>query len=238
MDAARMPVMNKSVVVVCVEPQRLAAYQNALARFIGTVYMAGSLEMAKETLTRTRPDALVTEVRLRQHNGLHLALWTCIRYPEVRSILVGGPDAVLERDARVINVGYVRIGETSDVVEATLETLAREHPRRRWHRRPLESDLTVDVCGYPVRMLDMSYGGLRFEVHTPFVAKPMKGVPVSIPRFGVHTQATCRWSQAAATPGGYLCGAALSEEDARVGSHWRVLVDALSAPPTTPLSSM
>jgi hypothetical protein len=220
--------MNKPIVIACTDPQRLFVYQDALARHLEPIYVAGSFDTAKDVLIRVRPNVLLAEVRLREYNGLHLALWTRIRFPEVRSVLIGTPDAVLEGDARLINCAYVHMGDMQDVVAATLEAASRDKPRRRWVRRTLSADVAIDVDGHPARVVDLSYGGLRFEVHTAEVARGSAALPVAIPQFGVRAEVTCRWTRAAATPGAFVCGAALSDDDARAGSRWRGLVDAIA----------
>lgn len=230
--------MEQSVLIVSVEPPRLATYRNLLSPFFDVVGLAGSFADATEALGAAPPRVLVCESRLREYHGLHLALWTRVRHPEVRSILVGEPDAVLERDTAVINVSYVSSGDLADVVHAALEAAEREQPRRRWMRRPLTADLAIDVAGRPARVLDMSYGGLRFEMPSPPARddedEDDDALPIAIPQFDLITRATRRWTTAAATPGSLLCGVALGEEDARPGSRWRVVVDAVAGRAAAP----
>lgn len=54
------------------------------------------------------PDLLITEVRLREHNGLHLALRA--RSKAVPAVVIGDPDPVLERDAADLDANYVCTG--------------------------------------------------------------------------------------------------------------------------------
>jgi hypothetical protein len=224
---------DKSALIVCVQPVRLNAYHDVLSQSVGRVFRAGSFELAKEALTRVRPDALITEIALREHNGFHLALWARVHYPATRSILIGGPDAVLEHDAPIINAWYIRTGDPRDVMKAVVDALVRDDPRRRWRRRLPGLDLAMDVGGLAARVIDLSYGGFRCEVEGP---PPSGQVPVAIPRFDLQTQATCVWSREKGTPGAYLCGAAVREEDTHAGSRWRAIVDAVATPPSPPLA--
>lgn len=221
--------MNNTVLVVCVDPPRLSEYQEAMAWIADRVLAAGSFELAKETLKEARPDVVVSEIRLAAYNGLYLALWTRVRFPEVRIILVGGPDHILEGDAGAINATYVRLGDARALADAVAEALARERPRRRWRRMPFRAEVPMYVGDHPVRVIDLSYGGLRFELlgepPTPSAAQ----LPVTIPQFGVRAEATCLWSRDGSIPGAWLCGAALEETQRRAGSPWRAFVDAVSA---------
>ncbi len=227
--------MEHAVLIVCVEPSRLSADHQLLTPFFDGVGLAGSFADATDALGAAAPRVMVCESRLREYHGLHFALWTRVRYPEVRSILVGEPDAVLERDAAVIGVSYVSTGEMGDVVDAALEAAAREQPRRRWLRRPLTADLAIDVGGRPARVLDLSYGGLRLEIPGLGSGEAPAAQPIVIPQFGLTTRATCRWAvSSSSTPGSLLCGAALAEEDVRAGSPWRVVVDSVAGGMTSP----
>jgi hypothetical protein len=221
--------MNKIVIVVCIDSDRLGMYRQVLSSIAGTVLTAVSFETAREMLKQTRPDVLVTEIRLKEYNGLHLALWTRMTHPGVRIILVGGSDHVLEADARIIDAMYVQQGDMQAVHEAALEALSREHPRRRWRRRAILGEYAMHVGDRPVRVVDVSYGGVCFEVDSALPARAQ--VPISVPRFGVQAEATCVWMRESETPGAQICGAALPEDQLGVGSSWRAFVDAVSTPP-------
>ena len=64
-----------------------------------TSFLAGKarLELA--------PSVLISEVRLGDYNGLHLALRA--KAGDIPSIVVGNPDPVLEREAERLGVGYL-----------------------------------------------------------------------------------------------------------------------------------
>jgi DNA-binding response OmpR family regulator len=53
------------------------------------------------------PDLLITEVKLHDHNGLHLALRA--RAKSVPAVVIGDPDPVLERDAREFGATYLHV---------------------------------------------------------------------------------------------------------------------------------
>ncbi len=69
------------------------------------VALAQSFESAKARLDH-RVDLLVSEIKLAEYNGLHLALRAQARH--IAAIVIGVRDPVLERDAEQIGVIYVR----------------------------------------------------------------------------------------------------------------------------------
>jgi hypothetical protein len=68
-----------------------------------------------------RPAALVTELRLREYNGLHLALRA--QQAGVPVVIVGDPDMVVERDAASMGAVYIRTPELGR--ESIVATLSR-----------------------------------------------------------------------------------------------------------------
>jgi DNA-binding response OmpR family regulator len=68
------------------------------------VALVTSFSAAKAQL-QTVPDLLVSEVRLGEYNGLHLAVRAQAQH--VPCVVVGDPDAVLERDAQQMGVTYL-----------------------------------------------------------------------------------------------------------------------------------
>ncbi len=74
-----------------------------------------------------RPAALVTELRLGEYNGLHLALRA--QPVGVAAIVIGEPDTVLERDAAKLAAVYLRTPElTRDSLVATLSGMLPSGP--------------------------------------------------------------------------------------------------------------
>ena len=55
------------------------------------------------------PDLLITELKLHDHNGLHLALRA--RAKAVPAVVIGDPDPVLERDASEFGATYVHTAD-------------------------------------------------------------------------------------------------------------------------------
>ena len=76
------------------------------------VFTAASFGEGSALLRRIRPDLLMVDVRLLDYNGVHLALRAREVTPRTRTVIVGEPDIVLERDAAAVGALYL---STSDV---------------------------------------------------------------------------------------------------------------------------
>jgi hypothetical protein len=220
----------KAVLLVVADPRQLTAYARALASAGIHVDAAVTFHEARSLLVARRPQVLVTPVRLGEYNGLHLALWGTSRVPHLRCVIIGHSDPSLERYARELGFLFVRQEDHAAVVQATFEALAREGPRRRWHRTPLVPSVSARVNGSPAAILDISYGGFRAETALHVVAvEPGRDVVVDIPRFAVRTEAMCRWVRRGISSDAQRWGASLTDRDLGLGSSWRVAVDRLSA---------
>jgi DNA-binding response OmpR family regulator len=65
-------------------------------------------DSAKPALDAEPPDLLITELKLGQFNGVHLAIRARGHSPKTSTIVIGDDDLVLERDARDQQAVYVR----------------------------------------------------------------------------------------------------------------------------------
>ena len=84
---------------------------------------AATFPFAKAQL-RTEPDLVITQLKLGEYNGLHLALRA--RCQHIPTIVIGEADTVLERDAEQLGITYVRTNElTRERTLALVEDLIR-----------------------------------------------------------------------------------------------------------------
>lgn len=86
---------------------------------------------AAKTQLRTLPDIVVTEVRLGEYNGLHLALYA--QAEGIPTVVVGTADAVVEEDARQFGASFVR---SEDVSRERLMPLVEQLISRAEESRP------------------------------------------------------------------------------------------------------
>jgi CheY-like chemotaxis protein len=189
---------------------------------------ASTLHAAIDALEEEQPDLLITDVRLRGYNGLHLIATAPKPIPAI--VVTGHKDRVLEAAARRMGAEYlVKPVSPLKLLLAVREKLdgvswsQRPPAPRRWERKPVVG-LTAQAGGTPVQIVDVSYGGLRFEIERvpgqflPLsfqMTVPDKDLDVGIDVVWKARQHGLRW----------ICGAAVSDNRPR----WRELVDSLNA---------
>ena len=220
--------MTQSALVVCTDARRLLAYTRVLAKVADLVYVATAFAEAKTLLLEKRPDVLVTDVRLHEYTGIHLVLWGLDRLPQLRSVIVGESNSVLEKEAHAAGAVYLHPGDIMTIVEAVQDALVGQSRPRRWRRNRLEHSVPAQIGDHPARLVDVSYGGFRVETSADVMEDPEASFTLAIPEFGVRARAKCRWTRRVGTSSRYWSGAALAEEESRT-SEWRDLVDALVA---------
>lgn len=186
---------------------------------------------ARQRLTDTGPDVLVTDVRLGEFNGLHLAIVGQDRRPALVAVVIGASDVVLEQEAERQGAIYLTEPVTEEGLVAQVTVLLQEAGRlRRWPRKYVAVRVEVECGDSPARIVDLSYGGLRIELDAAApgvtVAEPGSDLRVSLPAFGVSVDTALVWVGRA--PSGFLwCGAALAETNSNATSGWRDVVDRL-----------
>jgi DNA-binding response OmpR family regulator len=178
------------------------------------------------TVLNDRPDLLVTDVKLGEFNGIHLAIVAGSR--GTPAIVIGDPDPVLERDAERQQALYLT---TPLDVENILVTIARLLKISRQTRRSTRKHIPgLDVLagGLQARLLDVSYDGMRFEAAATqlpryFVVRLLQFNFVCRVR-RVWTAPVDGESETRAT---MRCGAAVALTDDETAYAWRALVDAM-----------
>ncbi len=111
-----------SVLVVAPTAQLAAALMTSLTEAGCEVTLVTSFAAGKAHLADT-PSALISEVRLGDYNGLHLAIWA--KADNIPAIVVGNADSVLQREAESLGVAYVTQLDRSNILN-TIGRLARQ----------------------------------------------------------------------------------------------------------------
>src|SRR5688572_30025363 len=98
------------------------------------------------------PDLLVTELRLGEFNGLHLALRAHSK--SVPAIVIGDSDPVLERDSRELGAVFLQTAdlrreEFLRLVDSALITAAAAESQNRTHIAWLDESSTAVLAGDP-----------------------------------------------------------------------------------------
>ena len=121
-----------------------------------------------DALAKDDPDLLITDVRLQGYNGLQLIAMSPRQIPTI--VVTGYPDRMLEADAHKMGAEYlVKPVSPSALLALIRQKLGSDEaaafsPARRWARKPVTSQLKAWFEDLPVRILDISYGGLRLEI--------------------------------------------------------------------------
>ena len=185
-----------------------------------------TFEEARPRLTATGPDVLVTDVRLGEFNGLHLAIVGRERRRALMAIVIGAPDAVFAKEAERHGAIFLSepVEEEDLLAPISAHFQARRH--RRWPRKQVTDLVDVEFGAASARIVDLSYGGLRLEVDDIGAAlpEPGSGRRLSLPAFGVAIDTALVW--VGRGPSGHLlCGAAIETMSPRVTDAWRQVVD-------------
>ena len=192
------------------------------------VVAVSSIPDAKKALATERPHLLITDIRLGEYNGLQLLATNPNPIPAI--VLTGYPDRVLEAEAQHLGAEFmlkpVTPSELLAIVERKLSDsppLETYHPARRWQRKQLTSELPAQVDQAVVRIVDVSYGGVRFAADDPPGITPESTFQISVPSAAVSVKMRVIWQQPKDAI--WVCGAMIVDEGL---TAWREVVDAHS----------
>ena len=188
----------------------------------------GTFEDATRVLRTSPPDLLIADVRLGPFNGLQLVISSPQPIPAI--IITGFADPVLEADARRRGADYVlKPVSPARLLDLVAQKLTAARPGfgtpRRWERKPVIGGLPISVDDSPARIVDVSYGGLRFEMqrNLPSAASALpESLSITLPSAQLSVKAKLVWENLIGE-GTWMCGAALFHET----PEWHGLVDAI-----------
>ncbi len=190
-----------------------------------TALPTATLKSAMDALAKDDPDLLITDVRLQGYNGLQLIAMSPRQIPTI--VVTGYPDRMLEADAHKMGAEYlVKPVSPSALLALIRQKLGSDEaaafsPARRWARKPVTSQLKAWFEDLPVRILDISYGGLRLEIDRAREAALPPSLSLTLPTSNVAIDVNVVW-QRKSTGNGWLCGAAIPEPSPVL---WRQIVD-------------
>lgn len=190
---------------------------------------AATYDAAKRLLAVSAFDLLITDVRLRSFNGLHLVMQTHADHPETAVIIITGyDDPLIELEASRYHAELVRKPiRPAEFTKTVDRTLAKVRRQRRWPRKRVIGGFRVTVKGRPAAVVDVSYGGLRLEL--PEGTPIPETFDVEVTGIGLHLEVEPVWSYSAGSTTGTVCGATLSAEHTPSARTWRAIVDRLNA---------
>jgi DNA-binding response OmpR family regulator len=190
---------------------------------------ATTYDAAKRLLALDSYDLLITDIRLRGFNGLHLVRQSHRDRPEMGIIIISGYDEpMIEVEAGRYGAEFVRKPiKPAAFLQTVARSLADVRRQRRWPRKRVVGGFRVTANGRPAAVVDVCYGGLRLEV-TEGGQLP-DAFDIEIAGIGLHLPVEAVWAHAAEEGGAVMYGAALAAEEGPAARTWRAIVDRLSA---------
>jgi DNA-binding response OmpR family regulator len=191
---------------------------------------AGSLQEATAALERDAPDLIITDIRLQGYNGLQILAMGSRPIPAI--VVTGYPDRSIESDARKMGAEYLlKPISPAHLLALVQQKLEASTPNaifsatRRYARKPVTRHLKAWVQDLPVRILDISYGGLRLEIERTPKERLPRSMSMTLPTSNVAIDVNVVW-QKPSGESGWLCGAAIPDTSQ---TTWRQLVDAVAS---------
>lgn len=193
------------------------------------VTAASTYDAAKRLLGLGSYDLLITDVRLRGFNGLHLIMQSRIELPDMALIIITGyDDPMLELEAGRYNAKlFKKPMKPAEFLAAVAESLGGVRRQRRWPRKRVVGGFRVTAAGRPAAVVDVCYGGLRLEI--PATETLPSSFDVEVAGIGLHLEVQPVWSHPSDERDAVVIGAALASESTPEARTWRAIVDRLSA---------
>jgi DNA-binding response OmpR family regulator len=223
-----MPRKQSHILVVDDDPSVQHETVKMLARREYAVFAATAVEDAYARLTQQPIDLVITSTRIGSMSGLQFIVSCRGRRPEVAGIIIAAqPEHVPEMDLWRHGITAVfRPLDEEQFLMTVAEKLASIRQRQRWPRKKVTSYVPLQVGQVPARLLDVSYGGLRFQLdgESYRLKSPIR---IDIPVSKLRLDAELVWSARGVDGASCLCGVSLLGD--RDPSHaWRAFVDRVS----------
>lgn len=188
------------------------------------VACAWTVADAYAILTERPFDLVIAGSRVGSMSGLQFVVSCRSRRPDIAGIIVAAQrEHVSDMDAwRHGITPVVRPFEASHLLMVVAEKLASIKPRQRWPRKKVTSYVPLQVGAARAQLLDVSYGGLRFQLDGESYELPSP-VPIAIPASRLRVDAELVWSARAPDGASCLCGVMLTEDSP--AHAWRAFVD-------------
>jgi DNA-binding response OmpR family regulator len=193
-----------------------------------SVACAWTLEDAYARITEQPFDLVIAGSRVGSMNGLQFIVSCRSRRPEAAGMVVAAQrEHVSEMDAWRHGVTpVIRPLKGDHFLMLVAEKLASVKQRQRWPRKRVTSYVPLQVGQTRAQLLDVSYGGLRFQLDGEIYELPSP-VPIDIPASRLRVDAEVVWSARAADGASCLCGVMLTG-DRNPAHAWRAFVDRVS----------
>ena len=191
------------------------------------VSTAWTLESAYRCLSERPIDLVIAGTRIGSLNGLQFIVSCRTRRAEVAGILVAAQrEHIPEMEAWRHGISPVVLPiDAEQFLMLVAEKLAGIRRRQRWPRKRVTADIVIDLAGAPGRLLDVSYGGLRFEVSGESTAL-RSVVQIDIPIASLRVTGELVWSARGRDGTKCVCGLSIIGDQHPL-PLWREFVDNL-----------
>ena len=214
--------------ILVLDDDTLSLYQtmSVLKQRDYLVVGAATVEQARWWLSQWPIDLLVSAVRVSGIGGLQFLNASRVQHPELAGLLLGtDEDRPIETDVwRYGAQLMIRPFDHPRFLMTVAESLATIRRRQRWPRKAMSQPLPVKVEGADGRLLDVSYGGLRFEFDGESYNLPSP-MTVEVPDARLKVRAELVWSARARNGVSSQCGVGIVDDSP--ASEWRRFVDHL-----------
>jgi CheY-like chemotaxis protein len=189
---------------------------------------ATTYDAAKRLLADDSYDLLITDIRLRGFNGLHLVRQMYRDRPEIGLIIISGyEETMMEVEAGRYGAEFVQKPiKPVEFLKTVARCLGDVRRQRRWPRKRVVGGFRVTANGRPAAVVDVCYGGLRLEV--PGGGRLPATFDIEIAGIGLQLPVESVWCHPE-PDGAVMCGATLATEATPAARTWRAIVDRLSA---------
>ena len=189
---------------------------------------APTYDDGRELLSSRSFDLAIVAARVGPYNGLHLIRQSRLLYPGMETIALTSVDDDEARDeARRYGAPSLDVPvEARRLVAVAARLLSQLAHRRRWVRKRVKAPTRILVDERPASLLDVCYGGVRFEMSgagdelppvmrliVPALREPLLVAPV--------------WADRTADTGHLRCGATVLTTEGAAFRAWRDMVDTL-----------
>jgi DNA-binding response OmpR family regulator len=217
----------KVILVVQPNPDTLAGWLDVLQAAGYDAVGVSSFEEGRRFLAARSAHLLIADVRLGAFNGLQLAVRARFSRPEMAILITSQfRDRALEMEATRQGAAFLLTPvSATEFLAAVEKALAR--PQRRWRRRWIAGGLSATVAGAPARIVDISYGGLCFEVPAAERDKVASPAELEIPTAGVTVKVAPVWVSPSPARDSIYCGAALTPDSPTDVEAWQTIVDSV-----------
>jgi len=195
------------------------------------VESASTFAEGRQSLAEQTPDLLIADVRLGEYNGLQLVAAAPLAVPSI--IVTGFPDPVLAAEALKLGAHYVVKPIAAEalitLIEETIVSARQRQSRgstRRWDRKAVVGEVSAQVEQAQARIVDVSYGGVKFEIERDQSLPSSFRITVDSPALSIDVDLV--WETRRGDRH-WVCGAAISSGNAAAVHDWATLVDGVSA---------